>query len=232
VFDLLAHAGKDLRDRPQARRRAALEKLLRRGVPPGVVLTPTTSDPAVAHTWLAGHSASGIEGVVAKHVDHPYRPGVRGWQKLRARLTAEAVVGGVLGPVTAPRVLILGRPDHHGVLQVAGRSKDLTPTTSRTLGAALRPHDGTGHPWPQVLPRTRWGGRPAEPLAYTRVHPDSVVELVVDPAVDGPRWRHPATVVRLRPDLQPADLSPAPSRRGHEPAAVDPGVTGARRKTS
>jgi len=46
-----------------------------------------------------------------------------------------------------------------------------------------------------------------------------VVELVVDPAVDGTRWRHPATYVRLRPDLHPTDLHPAgppsaPSRTG------------------
>ena len=52
--------------------------------------------------------------MVAKHADHPYRPGVRGWQKLRARLTAEAVVGGVLGPADAPTVLILGRPTSTG----------------------------------------------------------------------------------------------------------------------
>src|SRR3954449_1029224 len=52
------------------------------------------------------------------------------------------------------------------------------------------------------------GRRPAEPLAYTRVHPDLVVELVVDPAVDGPRWRHPASFVRLRPDLHATDLAP------------------------
>jgi hypothetical protein len=31
----------------------------------------------VAHGWLAGHAASGIEGVVAKQADHPYRSGVR-----------------------------------------------------------------------------------------------------------------------------------------------------------
>jgi hypothetical protein len=35
-----------------------------------------------------------------------------------------------------------------------------------------------------------------------------VVELVVDPATDGPRWRHPARFVRLRPDLHPTDLHP------------------------
>ena len=153
---------------------------------------------------------------MAKHAGHPYRPGVRGWQKLRARLTAEAVVGGVLGPPAAPTVLILGRPDQHGFLQVAGRSKDLTPAAAATIGATLRGQVvlsgqvGVGHPWPEVLPRSRWGGRPAEPLAYTRVRPEVVVELVVDPAVDGPRWRHPATFVRLRPDLRPGDLKPIP----------------------
>ena len=114
----------------------------------------------------------------------------------------------------------------------ADRSKDLTPATARTVGAALRRDDGAGHPWPQVLPRTRWGGRPAEPLAYTRVHPDTVVELVVDPAVDGPRWRHPATVVRLRPDLQPTDLAPTPTPHSLDLAAGDPAEGGVHRKTS
>ena len=38
--------------------------------------------------------------------------------------------------------------------------------------------------------------------------PEAVAELVVDPATDGPRWRHPARFVRLRPDLRPSDLHP------------------------
>ncbi len=53
------------------------------------------------------------------------------------------------------------------------------------------------------------------------------MELVVDPAVDGPRWRHPATFVRLRPDLRPDDLcprdlrpvDPPPAERPHDPQA-------------
>src|SRR5215218_11336433 len=61
--------------------------------PPGWCSPPTTTDPQVARTWLLGHTAFGIEGVVAKRVDQPYRPGVRGWQKLRTRLTDEAVIG-------------------------------------------------------------------------------------------------------------------------------------------
>ena len=207
VFDLLADRGTDLRERPYRERRAALERMLAKGLPAGVVLTPTTADPAVALTWLGGHSTSGIEGVVAKRADQPYRSGARGWQKLRARLTAEAVIAGVLGPVHTPRVLLLGRPDQHGHLQVAGRTTDLTPAVAAAVGAVVQPQVGAGHPWPELLPRSGWGRGPAEPLAYTQVRPEVVVELLVDPAADGPRWRHPARFVRLRPDLHPSDLT-------------------------
>jgi hypothetical protein len=133
---------------------------------------------------------------------------VRGWLKLRARLTAEALVGGVIGEVAAPQVLLLGRPDHTGQLHVAGRTTTLSPAAQATMGAVLRPHTGSGHPWSATLPRSRWGRGSAEPLTYTRVHPEVAVELVVDPAVDGPRWRHPARFVRIRADLRPSDLLP------------------------
>lgn len=125
---------------------------------------------------------------------------------------AEAVIAGVIGPVGAPQVLLLGRPNHEGRLQVAGRTTDLSPTIQAAVAAVLRPHYGVGHPWPAPLPRSRWGrGGPAEPLAYTRVHPEVVVELVVDPATDGPRWRHPARFVRLRLDLHVSDRRAADS---------------------
>jgi ATP-dependent DNA ligase len=211
VFDLLAHRGTDLRARPYTQRRAALEKLLNKALPPEVVLTPTTTDPAVAHSWLGGPTGAGIEGVVVKRHDQPYRPGVRGWQKLRARLTGEAVIAGVIGPVHAPRVLLLGRPDQHGRLQVAGRTLDLTPTTATTIGPVLRPHIGSGHPWPELLPRSRWGRGPAEPLAYTQVRPEVVVELVVDPAVDGPAGATPPPSCVSGPTCTPPTSPPPPS---------------------
>jgi ATP-dependent DNA ligase len=209
VFDLLARDGADLRAQPYAARRAALEELLAAGLPPGLVLVPATPDPGVARTWLRGYTGSGIEGVVAKRADQHYRPGVRGWQKLRARVTGEAVVGGVLGRVDAPQVLLLGRFDGAGHLQLAGRTTELAAAARAAVGAVLRPHPGPGHPWPETLPRSRYGRRPAEPLSYTRVQPRTVVELVVDPAVDGPRWRHAARFLRLRPDLHPDDIGPA-----------------------
>jgi ATP-dependent DNA ligase len=202
VFDLLAHKGADLRDRPYRKRRRKLEKLLARGLPDGLVLTPATTDAAVARTWMLGHGASGIEGIVAKRLDQTYRPGVRAWHKLRTRVTAEAVVGGVLGSVEAPRELILGRFDDRGRLRIAGRTTRLGPTAGAELAALLRP--ATAHPWPDRLPPHPYGGGRT---AYTRVTPEVVVELSVDVAMDGLRWRHPVPFVRVRGELTAADLA-------------------------
>ena len=61
---------------------------------------------------MVDHCAAGIEGVVAKRLDQAYRPGGRTWRKVRTRTTAEAVVGGVLGPVVQPDALIVGLQGH------------------------------------------------------------------------------------------------------------------------
>jgi ATP-dependent DNA ligase len=200
VFDLVAKDGRDLRDRPYRKRRRKLEKLLARGLPPGLVVTPATTDVAVARTWMLGHTDTGLEGVVAKRVDQRYRPGRRAWQKLRTRVSAEAIVGGITGPVDAPHELILGRY-HGGRLRIAGRSTPLHPTTSTTIGALLQA--GT-HSWPTTLPAHRWG---APRVDYIRVCPDVVVEVSADLALDGLRWRHPARFVRVRTDLRATDLA-------------------------
>src|SRR5688572_22503281 len=51
AFDVLAANGKDVRNKPQAARRAILEELLG-GVKPPVHLTPVTRDVKVATDWL------------------------------------------------------------------------------------------------------------------------------------------------------------------------------------
>jgi hypothetical protein len=63
---------------------------------------PMTTDPQAAAAWLRDQPP-GIEGVVAKRRDQRYRPGARSWQKLRARDTAEAVVGGCSAPSPTPK---------------------------------------------------------------------------------------------------------------------------------
>jgi ATP-dependent DNA ligase len=198
VFDLLARNGKVLLDRPYWKRRRKLEKLT---LPPGLVLTPSTTDVDVGLSWMElARAGTGLEGVVAKRLDQPYRPGQRGWQKLRTRITAEAVVGGVTGSLDVPRELILGRHDEHGRLRIAGRTTALRPLAAAHLGQLF---EEQAHSWPERLPAHSWG---APRAAYTRVRPDLVVEVSADLALDGLRWRHPTQFIRLRAELHPLDL--------------------------
>jgi ATP-dependent DNA ligase len=168
---------------------------------------PMSTDRAVAAHWLVGHTASGIEGVVAKKLDSTYNPRHRPWQKVRAHRTAEAVVGGVLGTLDRPDALVLGRPDPSGRLRIAGRTRPLAPAHRRELVRTLRPCAGA-HPWPNVIPSSRFGQRPGEAVEYLRVEPNVVVELDVDTSFEDYRWRHAARFVRVRYDLGRDDLRP------------------------
>jgi hypothetical protein len=47
----------------------------------------------------------------------PYLPGRRGWRKIRARNTAEAIIGAITGLFTYPSTLLLGRYTSSGELR-------------------------------------------------------------------------------------------------------------------
>ena len=54
-------------------RRAALERALAGAAPP-VHLTPITRDEAVAGEWFERFEGAGLDGLIAKSADEPYRP--------------------------------------------------------------------------------------------------------------------------------------------------------------
>jgi len=205
AFDVLASAGRDLRGLPHRKRRKRLRRLLAQARRP-LALMPSTRELGGARAWMRDHTDAGIEGVVVKHREHGYRPRRRAWRKVHTRTTAEAVVGGILGPLDAPEALLLGRPDEHGRLRVAGHTTPLTLPARRELGGLLVPAR-RAHPWPERLSSRLFGQLPPQPVAYTRTAPTLVVELDADTAVDGPRWRHATVFRRVRGDLNPADLA-------------------------
>ena len=91
AFDVLRLYGVDLTARPYTERRATLERLGLDG--PNWTVPPSFDDgPAT----LAAAEQNGLEGVVAKRLAAPYRPGVRStdWVKVRRALHQEFVVGG------------------------------------------------------------------------------------------------------------------------------------------
>jgi bifunctional non-homologous end joining protein LigD len=91
VFDVLRLYGVDLTPRPYAERRATLDRLELAG--PRWTVPPVFDDgPATAQA----SRDNGLEGVVAKRLGAPYRPGVRSvdWIKVRFAHRQEFVVGG------------------------------------------------------------------------------------------------------------------------------------------
>ncbi|MEO3756361.1 ATP-dependent DNA ligase [Streptomyces sp. B6B3] len=209
VFDLLHHAGVDYLPRPYSERRAALEELFAGyDLGPPWTLCPSTTDPAIARRWLEW-AAVGVEGLVAKPLSAPYRPGTRGWRKYRVRHTTEAVIGAVTGSLTRPSSVLLGRLQDGGSggvgrLRYAGRTTTVNASLAEQLAAVLAPA-GPGHPWQGVRFSVGWGSH--ESLRAVLVDPQLVAEISADVALDrAGRWRHPVRLQRLRPDLAPVDV--------------------------
>jgi bifunctional non-homologous end joining protein LigD len=73
VFDLLYLDGRDLKDEPLAARKAALQRLLR-GKRTGPIRYAEDFD-AEGPAFLASACQMGLEGVISKRRDAPYRPG-------------------------------------------------------------------------------------------------------------------------------------------------------------
>ena len=144
AFDLLAREDEELLALSFAERRAALEELTRSGID----LTPLTRDPDGTAEWLRAG-----EGVVAKELGAPYRPGQRkGMVKVKRVRTIDAVVVGYRPGKEEGTVgsLILGLYDVGGRLHVVGHSSGLKAAEKHELVGRLEPYEtgdrGRGDP--------------------------------------------------------------------------------------
>ena len=156
AFDLLALDGRDLMPARQDERRAALERLLVDARPP-LFLTPATRERALAVEWLQRFEGAGLDGVIAKPLDGPYRPGKRAMLKIKHARTADCVVAGfrwhkstLEGGAPAVGSLLLGLHDAAGVLHHVGVTSSFTMSVRRALAAELEPlRRGAlvDHPW-------------------------------------------------------------------------------------
>jgi ATP-dependent DNA ligase len=214
AFDVLALGSRDLRDEPFEQRRRRLEELLDADTP-GIELTPATTDRDVAEAWLE-RTEPGIDGVVAKRLDEPYRPGVRAMTKVKRLRTADCVVGGVRVRVDdgLPSALLLGVHDDAGELLHVGVASSFSKTRREELAADLArlvtPLEG--HPWEHGflleggragrLPGAAGRWAPGMTPDWIPVVPEAVCEVSFD-RLDGLRFRHPARFVRWRPDVAP-----------------------------
>lgn len=200
VFDVLQIGDEVLLQRSLRERRALLKDLFtHRALGPPWTLCPATTDPQLAREWLSpAWAAVGVEGIVGKPLAGVYRPGARGWVKLRSRASADAVVGAVTGPLMSPTSVLLGRYDQHSKLRLVARSTPLPAALRRELGVVLAAA-GPDHPWSAVTFSAGWGTQAV--LEHRCVRPATVVEFEGDSAVDSGRYRHPVRIRRVREDL-------------------------------
>jgi ATP-dependent DNA ligase len=202
AFDcLLRKARQPLLDYSFEERRSALQAFLARDRE-GIALTPATRDLRKARSWLARRQLA-LDGVIAKRLDLPYRPGERAMLKVKRLRTADCVVGGFRYASGKRRVgsLLLGLYDDAGLLHHVGFTSAISDKDKPALTARLEKliappgftGDAPGGP-------SRWSTeRSAE---WQPLRPKLVVEVRYD-HVTGDRFRHGTKLVRWRPDKSP-----------------------------
>ncbi len=163
-----------------------------------VMLGRSTASRDTALRWL--DDAAGLDGIVAKRLDLPYRPGRRAMQKYKLWHTLDCVVGGIYRKAGSDEVeyLLLGLYDEAGLLNYVGRcavhphAAEVTAKLRPLLGGAGFTGNAPGGP-------SRWSKR--ERVA-TPLRPKLVVEVSAD-TITGGKFRHGSRLLRWRDDKAP-----------------------------
>ena len=223
AFDLLAVMDTDLRPTPFSERRSLLEAALKKAKPP-VHLTPLTRDPEVARDWFGRFEGAGLDGVVAKSLEEPYREAKRTMLKVKHQRTADCVVAGYRVHKDGNGVgsFLLGLYDAAGTLHHVGVASNFTAAVRGELVVELAPlaEDAfDDHPWRewqsqdageepsgQRLPGapSRWNVK--KDMAWVPLRIERVAEVAFE-HMQGDRFRHNARFVRWRSDREPSSCT-------------------------
>lgn len=181
--------------------------------------------------WFAGHAEQafdasrqlGLEGVVCKRMNSPYRPGRRSpeWTKVKNVSAVEVVIGG-WKPGGGRRSgmigsLLLGAYDPAGRLRYVGHvGTGFTQAMLRDLGELLAPLEREEPPFDEPVPREH--ARDAHWVEPRVVGEVQYAEVTGDGRLRHPSWRG------LRPDREPSEASTdeilQPGRSGQEGGAA------------
>jgi ATP-dependent DNA ligase len=223
AFDLLALGDDSLLATSFEQRRLALERIYRDARPP-LYLTPTTRERATASDWFSRFEGAGFDGVVAKPLADPYRPGERTMLKVKHERTADCVVAGYRLHKDGKGVgsLLLGLYDDDGTLHHVGVASSIAAPMRAQLLADVQPlRDNAleGHPWRdwadfmaeavangQRMPggMNRWNAK--KDMSWEPLRIERVAEVLYEGLMSG-RFRHNARFKRWRPDKDPDDCT-------------------------
>jgi ATP-dependent DNA ligase len=201
AFDLLADdRGRSLLTKPFSERRASLDAFFKRfGKSRLIIRSRATRSRAQALKWCRG-VGHGLDGIMAKPLGEPYRPGQRAMQKYKLWKTVDCVVGGYYprhGGGRQVEYLLLGLYDRDGRLNYVGRAR----AGDREINDLLQPLvGGEGFTGRAPAGKSRWSGRERKVVP---LKPKLVVEASAD-HIENEHFRHGARLLRFREDKDPA----------------------------
>ncbi|MGQ0824695.1 MAG: ATP-dependent DNA ligase [Actinomycetota bacterium] len=221
AFDVLAVGDENLCDSPLHERRARLERMLVDATPP-IHLTPATLERDTAADWFARFEGAGFDGVVAKQLADPYKPGQRTMLKVKHERTADCVVAGFRVHKDGKGVgsLLCGLYDDEATLHHVGVASGMAaPVRAQLLDEVepLRADALVGHPWEEwatafdAAGNQRMPGGPSrwnadQDLSWEPLRIERVVEVAYEGLLNG-RFRHNGRFRRWRPDKNPAECT-------------------------
>lgn len=202
AFDILLWDGEALHDRPLADRRVELEKRAT-----AFTRSPQTTDRALAQRWLERLEMIGLDGVVCKRADLPYKPGSReAVVKVKHHKSCDCVIVGYRTNGKRIATLLLGLYTEDGTLDFVGHTSGITGQLQADLQQRLPPLAGTGHLGEGRTPGglSRWSQ--GKDLEWVEVRPEIVCEVRYD-KMESDRFRHGTRFLRFRPDKEPRECT-------------------------
>lgn len=204
LFDaLVAPGGEILLEMPLADRRRVIDDFVAKAKNDALRLSPATMSLATARRWLRGSGQGATDGVIAKALAEPYRPGERAMIKVKRLRTADCVVGGFRYLTGQRQVgsLLLGLYNERGELDHVGFTSTIANDERAALTKKLEvSRGGPGFTGKAPGGPSRWSTERS--AKWEPVRPEMVVEVRFD-HVTGDRFRHGTTLVRWRPDKSP-----------------------------
>ncbi|MGH7158342.1 MAG: DNA ligase D [Candidatus Saccharimonadales bacterium] len=212
IFDILWCDGRDVTEMPLRERKALLKSIMPKNS--GLVYSDDVETKGLS--LFNEMRRRGLEGMVAKKADSPYRQNIRGeeWLKIKTHLRQEVVIGGYTEPRGSRKhigALVVGVYDKDGKFVYVGHSGGGIPDDQRKkLQERLDRLKRQSSPF-TVEPK------PNAPVHWVR--PELVCEMSFSEWTKEGHMRHPQ-FEGLRPDKKPTDVHREKSKRVTSPKGV------------
>ena len=233
VFDVLWLDGRDLMAAPLSRRRSLLSKILPQNSP----IRESHSFDTPATKFLAAAQKMGLEGIIAKREDSPYRPGDRSrdWLKIKVQKRQEVVIGGFTHNEGSPKLfsaLLIGVYEQGKLNYIGKVGTGFNARNQQELMARFKPLLIKTSPFtttPNVNEPSRFRPHPPNASVFW-LKPRLVAEVSFTEATPDGDMRH-ASFEGLREDKAPKDVHAEIAEPAPRPLIAIQPAAGTGRKT-